>query len=513
MTIVEMLARSADAVPDKDAVVQGSERLSYARLWQRVGSLAAYLRAAGLTKGDRVALLVEKSPDAIVGMMGVAAAGGVFFTLDHHHTSADLQYILDLTDPRALIVDAPFLPKLAGLRLPCADRVIVKGAGASGTMLSWTAALTCPSREAPVVKEDDPVYLNFTSGTTGTPKAAVTTHGNIVWNTRSSVEALGLTPDDVHLCMFPVFGHPHELFARPFLLGGTCVLTEGISPKAIVSAVRQHRATCMMATASIYVSLARYCRAQCPHLTSVRLGESGGMYISPRLAVELADALDFPVVPVWGSTETTGIALATPLSGGKPGSAGGPCPYYEIEVRDDHGRECPAGQVGEMVVRGPAVCAGYYGNPAETAKHMRDGWLYTGDLFRRDSDGFFYFAGRRSRMIKVAGLKVFPGEVEEVLSGHPAVEEAAVIKTGDRSRGEVPKAVIVRVKGSTLSRQDVRDYCEQHLSRYKVPRIIEFAEALPKSESGKILYRQLQEEGTRQAPMAQDHGSDRQVAG
>jgi long-chain acyl-CoA synthetase len=342
------------------------------------------------------------------------------------------------------------------------------------------------------IQEDDPVYLNFTSGSTGIPKGALTTHANIYWNTKSAVESLGLNQDDIHLCCFPVFNHPHELFARALFLGGTMVLTDDTLPKTIASAVSEHGVTCLMAISVIYENLVHY-NASPLELRTLRLAESGGMYVRPALAEAFKNRFNIPIIPVWGSTEATGIALAMPVKGEcRSGSMGKPCPYYEVKIVDEDGTELDRDEVGEMAVKGPAVCSKYFDNPEETEKHIRDGWLYTGDLVKKDNEGYFYFIGRKSGMIKVAGLRVYPAEIEEVLITHPEVKEAAVVKLQDSVLGEVPKAVVVLKSNSAVNQEELRKYCARRIAKYKVPATIEFVKELPKTPSGKIQYQKLQ---------------------
>jgi len=491
-----MLQQSAEKYPAKSAIIFKDSKISYAELYERSRALAVFLAENGLKKGERVGLLLEKTPEAIIAFLGVAAAGGVVFPVDYSQIPVDLQFVLDLTHPSALIVASKFQPLLSSLRVPCPDqRIIVVGERAKTQYRAWQDAVSRQSPGMPEVRieDDDIVYLNFTSGSTGTPKGAVTTHDNIYWNTLSAVESMRLTHDDVHLCMFPVFGHPHELFARPLLLGGTMVLVEGVSPKAIVKAIHDNNVTFMMAVASIYASMTKLDESHVPDLGTLRLAESGGMHVVPTLALRFNQRFKIPIVPVWGSTETTGIALAKPADGPyKPGAIGRPCPYYQVELIDEHGKKVGAGEVGEMIVRGPGVCSGYYRDPEETTSHMKEGWVYTDDLFKRDEDGYFYFLGRKTGMMKVAGLKVFPSEIEDTISGHPDVVEAAVVKVNEASHGEAPKALVVLKEGSTAGTIDIMKYCEKRLARYKVPRIIEFRKELPKTPGGKVLYKALQ---------------------
>jgi long-chain acyl-CoA synthetase len=277
-------------------------------------------------------------------------------------------------------------------------------------------------------------------------------------------------------------------------LGGTIVLVDSVSPKAIAKAISENGVTCFMAAASIYETLVRHYESSPFDASSMRIPESGGMHTSMTLAQKVAEYFKAPMVPVWGSTEATGIALATPVDFGyRPRSMGKPCPYYEVKVIGDNGEELPPGEIGEMAIKGPGVCAGYYNNPFETAKCMKDGWFFTGDLVSRDSEDYFYFADRRARMMKVAGMKVYPTEIEEVLKSHPDIAEAVVVKVDDRLHGEIPKAIIVAEDGSRLDKNEIRRYCEDRVAKYKTPRVIEFQSELPKTPGGKILWRQLME--------------------
>lgn len=490
-TLSEMLAYNVANYPEKTALIHKDCRLTYKNLYEQVRAVANFLIESGLQKGQTVGLLLQKTPEAIVAFLGGTHAGGIVFPIADNSTIEYIQALLDLTNPFALIVAEDFQALLSQLHLPCKDeRIIVIGQKANDSYQEWADVLNRPGRNKHDIRiqADDVAYFNITSGTTGLPKCAITTHDNMYWNTLASVETLGLTYDDVHLCMFPIFGHPHELFARPLYLGGTIVLLDNIKPKSIVAALQEYQVTCLMAVASIYNTLVRLYNSSAFTLPSLRLAESGGMHFSPTLAREFQERFGIPVTTVWGSTETTGIALATPRDENyRPGSMGKPCAYYEVKIVDENGQELPPGEIGEMVIRGNGVCAGYFGSPEQTHASMRDGWLFTGDLVKKDQEGYYYFASRKTGMMKVAGMKVYPTEIEDILSMHPKILEVAVVKGLDGIHGEVPKAVIVPKEGVDLDNREVRDYCEQRIARYKVPRIIEFRTHLPKTSTGKVL--------------------------
>ena len=496
MTIVEQLRQNAENHPEKTAIYFEKSRFSHNDCYKIANALAKLLLEVGVNKGDRVGLLLRKTPEAILSFYGVATAGGVVVPIDYNQPSVDMQYILDLTRPAAMIVDSQLQSLVSQLALPCPnDSIVVVGKKAKDDFHEWESVLASKTSELPEMKieESDVVYLNFTSGTTGTPKGAVTSHSHIYWNTMSAIDSLGLTHDDVHLCMFPVFVHPHELFARALFLGGTSVLVDSIYPKSIAKAMSEHHVTSMMAISPIYKTLLPYYKSPSFDFSSLRVPESGGMHTSPALIEQFKERFKVPIYPVWGSTEATGIALATPLTEKyKPGSMGKPCPYYEVKIMGEDGREAPVGEVGEMAIKGPAVCTEYYNDPDESEKCVMGGWFFTGDLIRKDEEGYFYFVDRKSRMMKVAGMKVFPLEIEEVLSHHPKIAEVAVIKVMDGLHGEVPKAFIVSKNGVTINKSEIRKYCETMMSKYKLPRIIEFRDKLPRTTGGKILYRELE---------------------
>lgn len=499
LTLDEQLRRSAALWPGKAAILEGERSLSYQELLERGLALARLLQERGVGKGDLVGCLVNKTTEAILGFLGIAVGGGVFFPLDPNQPVAGLRYTLELARPKAVLVAEEYLPQLdrAAEGLEGVHRVVIGRAPAGCTAFAeHEARLSLPGLHV-ALQPDDPLYLNFTSGTTGRPKGALTTHANVFWNTRAAVETFAFTADDVHLAMFPAFVHPHELIARPILLGGSMVLLDTVQPKSIAATVARHRVTAFMAVASIYETLVRLGAGRRNELATLRVAESGGMHVTRTLAQAFKDCYGLGMYPVWGSTETAGIALATPwsLDGHeatfRPGSMGKPCPYYLVRVVDEDGRDTEPDEVGELLVGGPAVCPEYFNNPLETQRHLGSGWFRTGDLVSRDADGYFHFQTRRSGMMKVGGMKVFPIEVEEVLRAHPDVLEAAVVKVRTDLHGEIPRAVVVPRPGAELTRADVRKYCEAHLHRYKVPREIEFRDQLPRTPGGKIAWKEL----------------------
>ncbi len=500
MTLDRMLERANQSSPEKFAILSRSCNLTYRQLNNQVNALANGLLNLGLQRGDKVAMLLPKTVEAVVAFLAVTRAGGIIAPINMRLKSDTLRVTFNHLNPFAAISDHLYYPLLNKLFRPShpQSRIILTGRiNRDSKSHSYTDILTRESDRAPgiQIEETDVAYLNYTSGTTGIPKAAITTHGNLIWNTKGAVEMLKMDSRDVHLCMFPMYAHPHEIFCRSIYLGGTTVLLDSMYPKTIARIIDQFKVTCVMAVPPFYRSLFPIGRAREFDFSSLRIAEAGGVYSPPELCKEFEEIFGRRFLPVWGSTETTGIALATsPVEELRLGSMGKPCPGYEVHVLGPGGREADIGEAGELVISGPGVVQGYFNLPAETETTFHRGACHTGDMVRRDEAGFCHFLGRRSGLMKVAGLKVYPSEVETVLQKHPQVLEAAVIALPDALRGEVPKAFVVPTPGAKLDVKELRAFCRQHLADYKVPSLIELRSELPKTETGKISHAELAQE-------------------
>ena len=498
MTLVEMLEKNAKNYPEKIAIAFHELRIDYQQLNEMVNSLANSLIEFGLQRGDRVGLMLPRIPELVVSFLSIAKAQGIAAPINFELTVEDIRTILEDITPRFLIVHHSFL-ETARRAIPQGSDVsiIVVGEEKRGEEILWDDILKNGKSDNPslLIERDDIVYLNYTSGSTGNSKGAVTTHANIYWNTVASVDALKLRHEDVHLCMFAPFAHPHELFARPLYLGGTIVLVDKIYPKSIAEAISKHKVTCMMGLSPMYENLLELLEHKTYDLSSLRIPESGGMYTRTELIERFRQKIGVPIIPVWGSTETTGIAIANRPGESIPyGSVGKPCTSYKVKIVDENDEELPSGEIGEMIFKGPAVVQCYYEDTVTGQMCFKDGWYYSGDLGRKDEEGNFYFVERKTGMMKVAGLKVYPLEIELALMSHPDVKEAVVIPVKDRLRGEIPKAIVVSRNGNELTAKDVLRFCKERLPHYKLPKIVEVRESLPKIGSGKINKKILQME-------------------
>lgn len=502
MTLDRMLERATQSNPEKPAILSRNGDLTYRQFNNQVNALANGLLNLGLKRGDRVAMLLPKIREAIVAFLGVIRAGGVIAPINMRLKSDTLRVTFNHIDPFAVISEPLYLPLLTKFFLSShpQGKVILTGtlnAAKRGKLIEFDRILEKESERAPQLKieESDVAYLNYTSGTTGIPKGAITTHGNLIWNTKGAIEMLKMEGRDVHMCMFPVYAHPHEIFCRSIYLGGTTVLLDSMYPKTIGRAIEEFKVTCLMAVPPFFKSLFSLARTREFNFSSLRVPEAGGVYSSEDFSKEFEDIFGRRFIPVWGSTETTGIALATPPTDDyRLGSLGQPCPGYEVRVMGSGGHDVEVDEVGELVISGPGVVQGYYNLPEETEKTFHHKACHTGDMVRKDADGFFYFLGRRSGLMKVAGLKVYPTEVETVLLSHPFIEEAAVIALPDSLRGEIPKAFVVPKSNAALDPKEIRLFCREYLADYKVPPQIEIRSELPKTETGKISHAELAQE-------------------
>jgi long-chain acyl-CoA synthetase len=439
------------------------------------------MNAMGIGKGDRVVLVLPRTPEIIISFLASVKIGAIPAPMNFNLTEKEVNAFFDSLQPAMAFIHNKFVDLVDEIAWKGYMAIVDKKEG-SRDYLEWSSLLNASGENPGIdILPDDTAYLNFTSGSTGEQKGAITTHANLYWNTKSAVDTFNITEQDVHLCMFAAFAHPHELFARALYTGGTMVLLDEIFPKSLARTVREAGITCIMGLAPMYQMLLDVATKN--DLKTLRLPESGGMYTNSNLIDRFQEAFGVPIIPVWGSTETTGIAIANRIGVRKGDSMGKPCPYYEVKAVDEDGAELKPGEIGEFIFKGPAVVTGYYKGLSTC---LNNGWYYSGDLGRMDEEGYCFFVERKSSVMKVAGLKVYPLEIEEVLKNHPNIKEAVVIAASDGLKGETPLAIITLKGKQTLEKREIFSFCKGKLPNYKIPRKIEFCDEFPKIGSGKI---------------------------
>ncbi|HPQ39696.1 MAG TPA: AMP-binding protein [bacterium] len=485
--LCDQLDRCAVEFGDRLAGVDQYGKLTWSQLRRMVNLIAAELSDRGVNPGDRIAISMERRLDIVIAYLAVSRAGAVAVPVNFKSTRREQLETLALIEPVGTIYHDDIARAVEPLEGEGWRLVIDSPAWKTRFQQAETVSDTDHTGDWPDRSPDDPVYLNMTSGSTGTPKAAIATHRQLYGNTRACVERFDLTEEDVHLPLFAVMSHPHEIFCRALFTGAAIVLVENLYPRTIAEMIDMYGVTCIMAVSPVYSLMLPFITNKRYDFSSLRLPESGGMSTPPALETKFRELTGVSIVPVWGSTETMGVAFASSLDGSTPaGSVGQVMPGYQARIIDKNNHDVPVGETGELLIRGSGVSDGYWRDPATTQAAFENGWYRTGDLFELDDAGNYFFRGRLDAMIKAGGFKIYPAEIEAALFSHPLVREAVVVPFDDRLRGLVPLAVLVTEPGESLTEAQLRHFLANRLPRQKLPRIFRFLPDLPRTASGKV---------------------------
>jgi long-chain acyl-CoA synthetase len=499
MSLLAMLARSADRVPERPAFVFRDRSLTYGALLAGACAVGNHLTALGVRPGQRVALQMPNAPEFGLAYFGILAAGATVVPLNPLLKAEEVRYVLQDSEVAAMLCLPAGYAGLRAARQGLGRGLPIgllggeaEGRDAGDVALAPAGGLVPAGGVAPLDGNAVAVCL-YTSGTTGRPKGAMLTHGNLLSNLLAFNRVLQATETDVFLTVLPLF-HAFAatvMFLGPILLGATIVLEPRFAPDLVLKAVAERRVTLFSGVPTMYAMLAATPRPSWD-LSSWRLCVSGGAALPPLVLEAFEGRYGVPIYEGYGPTECSPVLTVNPPGGiRKIGSVGPAIPEVELRIVDDEDRPQPTGTVGEIVARGPNVMLGYLNRPAETAQALRHGWYHTGDLGRVDEDGYYSIVDRKTDLIIVGGLNVYPREIELVLTQHPAVAESAVIGVPDALRGEVPQALVVLREGVQARSQSLLAWCRQRLAAYKVPRGLRIVPALPKTVTGKVLKSQL----------------------
>ena len=473
--------------PDDVALRFGDRSLTWRQLDERTDALAAGLAALGLGRGDRLGLLLGNRVEFCELCIAVAKLGAIAVPMNVRFTAAEVAFVVNDADCRLVVTEDALAAAVAGV----ADRQPVLRAEA-------LAAEQVPGATVDMARtaDDEPVFICYTSGTTGDPKGAVLTHGS--WNVASQgwVQAVQLNATDRVLLPFPLaFTGGLAVFWFTYWAGARLVLEPGFEPGRALDLFETERVTAFFAVPVIIQSVVDHPRWPTADVSSWRIASSGGAPV-PESLIRAVQARGIPMLQGYSLTE--GSAAVTVLPGHdalrKVGSAGLPVVHAEVRVVDDDDRPRPAGEVGEIVLRGPQVMQGYWRNAEAIVDTVRDGWLHTGDLGRIDDEGYLYVVDRAKDMLISGGLNVYPAEIERVVAAVPGVVEVAVVGVPHERWGETP-AVIAFTGGQALRGEDVLAACTGVLADYKLPRyLVVRDQPLPRNMSGKVLKRDLRRE-------------------
>lgn len=529
--LYSFLLESGKRYKEKKALHFMGKEISFSELMLRAKQMANFLQSKGLQKGDRVASMLPNSPQAVITYYGTLLAGGVVVQVNPLYTERELEYQMKDSGAKFIVCLDILLPRVSNIReksnlehaivtrisdyLPFPKNLIypfiqkrqynmvVKVEESEDTHV-WKTIFENVSEnyeEVEIDPKEDVALLQYTGGTTGRPKGVMLTHYNLVANVQMCTSwlykldkgkeiVLGVLP------FFHVYGMT-TVMNLSIMYGAKMILLPKFDAKEVLKTIQKQKPTLFPGAPTIYIGLINHPNLESYDLSSIEACISGSASLPVDVQNKFENITGGRLVEGYGLTETSPVTHANFIWDKRiNGSIGVPWPNTEAQIVKEGTTEgLPVGEVGEIAVKGPQVMKGYWNREEDTKKVLKDdGWLLTGDMGRMDEEGFFYIEDRKSDMIIAGGFNIFPREVEEVLFEHTGIQEAAVIGVPDTYRGETVKAVIVPKKGETLDEKQLDRYCRKNLAPYKVPRIYEFREELPKTIVGKVLKRQLIEE-------------------
>jgi len=491
MNLKQMLEKTASEVPEQTAVVLGSRRVSYRELDETSNRIANTLISLGVKKGDHVAILMSRTPEWVINCFGALKAGAASVLLDSGAKAPELEPQLRESDSKVLITEERFSPVLSSVlpNVPLLKQVLKVGTDPYNEMIANSSSAS-PSVD---IEDDDKAIIFYTLGVLGKNKGVVHTHASFTSILPIVVAKFELERDDVVLGLLPFnyllgFG---VVVLMPLWKGATIAILPHFSSKNILETIEREKATILIGVPVSFNAMAMIDEGTMKSydLSSLRAVLTAGAKSSALFMDMLEKKFGLTVCEIYGLTELIIVTLGA-IRDRKLGTAG--TPLAELKVLDKNGKEVPRGSIGEAVARAPWMMKEYYNSPELTAQVLKDGWFHTGDLVKLDDDGYLEFIEKASSIIVPSGgVKILPAAVEEVLLRHPAVAEAACVGVLDDYRGQIPTAFMVLKQGQSTTPDEIRDFCRQSLSEYKVPKQIRFVDSLPRTKSGQIDRKQL----------------------
>ncbi|MGP4062521.1 long-chain-fatty-acid--CoA ligase [Halobacillus sp. H74] len=527
----DYLKASAKVYGKKKALYFMGKELTYEEVYDQAQSLASYLQSLGLKKGDRVSIMLPNCPQSVIAYYGVLMAGGIVVQTNPLYMERELEYQLNDSGTKMIICLDVLYPKAANVKpdtslehiivtgikdyLPFPKnkiypfiqkrqyQVLVKPEQSTDTHL-WTHMLKTSSGDVKPVEIDpleDLALLQYTGGTTGFPKGVMLTHYNLVVNTQMSKKWLYKCKDgeETVLAILPFF-HVYGMTSvmnLSVMMGNRMVLMPKFEPEDVLKVIEKQRPTLFPGAPTIYIALLNHPDLKKYDLSSIEACISGSAPLPVEVQERFEEVTGGKLVEGYGLTETSPVTHSNFVWGQRvSGSIGVPWPDTDAKIfKMETDEESDHGEIGEIVVKGPQVMRGYWNKPEETAQVLsEDGWFRTGDMGYMNEDGYFYIVDRKKDMIIAGGYNIYPREVEEVLYEHSEIQEAVIVGVPDPYRGETVKAFIVKKQGSDITEEELNEYCRKNMAAFKVPRLYEFRNELPKTAVGKILRRTLIEE-------------------
>ncbi|QQK74576.1 o-succinylbenzoate--CoA ligase [Salicibibacter cibarius] len=489
------IVKHCNRFADKTAIVYKEKQFTYEQLNVRVNRLAHALLDIGVRKGDRVDALLFNTNEMLEAMFACAKIGAIYVPINFRLSVDEVEYIVRDSSPHHFIYDERMKPLVDQLRerMTFISDWIHVGQHPHKRDLQYDQLLAGSKDEEPGfdIGLDDVHMMMYTSGTTGNPKGAMISHGNTLWNAINSIHFRSIDAEDTTLAVAPMFHiGAMGVSATPLLYkGGTVVLEDQFDPRAVLELVQTEKLSSLFMVPAMWMAMTQVPNFDDYDLSSIKYNISGGAPC-PITVIEFFQQRNIPFYEGFGLTETApSVSLLDPENSfRKNGSIGKPLFHVEVKIIDHHGRQVPTGEVGELLIKGPNVFVGYWNQPEKTKEALQNGWFHSGDLATFDDEGFLYIVDRKKDMVISGGENVYPIEVEQVLFRHPNIKEAGVVGVPDEKWGETPKAfVVLEDKNQTLTLEDIESFCEGKLARFKIPKVIEIIEELPRNATGKVL--------------------------
>ena len=465
-------------------------RRSYAEFDERTTRLAGGLQALGVRPGDKVACYMPNSIELLEAYYATSKAGAVTVFLNALLTAREIRFVLQDSESKVIFTAAALLPNVQEVRRDAGrlETIVVHGGAPSPDTVGFDDVLTGgPYRDVPV-KTGDVAWLGYTSGTTGRPKGAILTHLGATHVGATVADRFGYREDDIVLCALPLF-HSYALnscMIQVMMAGAGQVILERFTPDGILQAIQEHRITVFPGVPTMFNYLVNFPDRAQYDLRSLRIAKSAGAVLPAKLMHDFETLYGVPLVDGYGITEAHSFVTLNDPRGPRPdGSCGKAIEGVDVRIVDAQDRDVPAGERGELIFRGPNLLLGYVNGPEATAEALRGGWYHSGDVGYMDDEGYVYIVDRIKDTIICGGYNIYPKEVEDVMYAHPAVLDVAVVGVADEAKGEIPKACVVLKPEATVTTGELEAHCRQSLAAYKVPRVIEFLDTIPKTASGK----------------------------
>ena len=501
MNLPLRLAEVSRLFPHQEALAYNQQRLSYAQFNQQVSCLANGLQKLGIQPGDRVIIALDNCPEFLTSFYALLRIQGIAVPVNPLFTVNEMRFIVQDAKPRLVITKPELIPIFTELKSSeeiSRGIIVTRSAHEENGYLSYDRILNTGKYSA--VFDSDPypdevAELLYTFSAASSYRGIMLTNNNLYSNALAIVETCQITPQDRALLVAPAYHIAAQtcLINAGIIAGVTIVIHEGWrGAEPVLNTIQEEHITFFFGSPTMYALITKHPEIYHFNTINWRLALSGAASLSKELYHHFQNIFGFPIIEGYGLTETSPVICLNPLARPKAGSVGKAIPGAEVKIFDPEDQELPCGQIGEIAARGPYIMKGYYNHEEETNWVMRNGWFHTGDLGYMDDDGYIFIVDRKKELIIRGGLNVHPHEIEEILSDHPLIFDAAVIGVPDPVMGEEIMAFIVlRNDSNDVSPDKLKEYCQGKIARFKIPRYIHFVDHLPKTPSGKILKHEL----------------------